>query len=130
LSGEVEAAVVDLEDEFTFDFLDVQGGDYLPEEQFAVEDLLVLELLVPDAFDSPVTGHQLALLLHLAAEELDVFSFEEVARARLAVAEVDAVAHGLHLLEQLFAPGVAPVLGVAGAAVDFERDGVVRVSGG
>ena len=119
MSGEFKAAVIDFEYEFAPDLLYVDCGDDLPEEEFAVEDFLVLELLVADALDAAVSSDQLALALDFLAEVLDVDAVEEVARACFAVAQVDALTHAAQLREQMLPAGILPVFGVASAAVYF-----------
>lgn len=107
--------------------LDVKGREDLPEEQLGVEHLLVFKLLVPNAFDAPVSSHKLTLAPHLFPEGLDVLSLEQVAGLGAAVAEVDLVSEAAHCVEQLLCPRIAPVLGVPSVLVDAQRYGVEGV---
>lgn len=107
----------------------MEGREYFSEEQLGVEDLLVLKLFVPDALDTAVTSHQLTLTSHLLSEILDVLGLEQVAGLGASIAEVDLVSETAHSVEQLLGSWIAPVLGIPGAFVYAQRDGVEGILG-
>ena len=127
MTSELKATVIYFKDKCTVYFLDMESSNDLPQEQFGIKHLLILELFIPNTFNTTVSSDQLTFFTDLTPEMLNILCFQQISVSCLSVAKVDLEPKMAHAFKKFAASGIAPIFGVPGIFSNPQSDGVICI---